>query len=282
VIARALVLLSFSVAAFAVCASPAGATTEFCPAHVAQIRAIDGDDGTPASAFRYVIGAITPRQIGAASVIADTDHGWYAWSIADVPIVATSTGRYSPWLGVTFPEPLTIRHAWITSAKATSVTGFGWETLGTFDCEVPAFSRRGIDDAPVAREQTRRPNASPASSAPPSSANPQRAMAVDPPFASLDCAIPFRQATVKEAFSPDFPRVAMQNPPPGNLATSRIVVYIDEQGHLVDSAIYDSSGSAPLDLAALRAARRSTYVQAISYCQNVRGTYVFNATFEFR
>jgi TonB family protein len=284
---RSLLPCAFVVATLLACAARAAATpVEFCPARLADMKPVGEDKDTPSSLFGYVLHASTARAIGAAAFVADTDHGWYVWTLRDVALAEASPpkrGASSDQLSVAFPEPLMIRHAWVTSAKATSVTGFGWETLGTFLCEVPTYSDRGIAAAPVARDQARRPVASPtpsqASRAPSSpmatqAGGPALAVAAKPPFDSLDCPVPFSQAMVARAMQPQYPATFLSD-----TTTVQIEVAVGEQGQLLDAAVYKPSGVMAADQSALRAARRSIYTGAISYCQNVRGDYLFTATF---
>jgi TonB family protein len=272
------------------CSAKADAITEFCPARVERVTSgVAG--GAPSATFSYELNAKTPRNIVDASIVADTDHGWFRWRLGAVPMpmvsekVWTNTGSYthafaqSPRLEVSFPEPLLVRHAWITSAQASDETVLGWGSKGEFACQVPTFSDRGAKTVELARSQSRAAAASP----PPASAAQAPASGVAAaatpttlPFDSIDCALPFHQATVTMAVSPDYPMIARES---GVSGTVMVDIALDEQGHIIDASIYSGSGYGPLDVAAVKAAQKSSYAGAVSYCQMVRGEYLFTATF---
>ena len=91
------------------------------------------------------------------------------------------------------------------------------------------------------------------------------------------CATPNQDASVIGAISPDYPDSAR------DLALGQVSVLvqvtIDDKGRLLESRIYQSSNSAAIDQAALRAARQSTYAPKIENCVPVEGTYIFHADF---
>lgn len=157
--------------AFVSCCATARAETEFCPGKVAAIEASAGA-GVPSTEFSYVLDAKSARTLDDAAIVADTDHGWYRWSIANVPLQMTSQAAshrgpagmvnytykfaQSTRQLVAFPEALLVRHAWITSARSDDENVFGWGKRGEFACEVPTFPNRGIDTAELARPQSRK------------------------------------------------------------------------------------------------------------------------------
>ena len=142
---------------------------------------------------------------------------------------------------------------WVTSAGGTQ-------------CDVPAF------DAPTDRTPptTEEVAATPSALYPMGTATPAQ-----PPFASTGCDRPFQSSTVLEAKRPIATR--LQEAAVGPLAVE-VEIALDPAGKLIDAWIYASSGYAGWNLAALRAARLSTYSGSISYCRPVRGTYLFVAT----
>ncbi len=290
---RTIVGLCILLAALWFGAAKADAMTEFCPATVERIETTAGSD-VPAAQYSYALNAKTARSIADASIIADTDHGWYKWSVADIPLpittesVTTGNKTYqhsfaqSSRLQVVFPDALLIRHAWIASARANYESVASWEKVGETACEVPTYNNRGVRTAELARPQSRKATPSPQPPGRESSAAPAgvaRAVPTSMPFDSIDCDVPFRQATVTAAEHPDFPASLRDS---GISATVLIAVAVDEQGNLTDASLYASSGFPPFDSAGLRAARMSSYSGPISYCQKVRGEYLFNATFQPR
>jgi TonB family protein len=290
---RTIVGLCLLLAGLGFGAAKADAMTEFCPATVESIESSAGSN-VPSAEYSYELNAKTARSVADASIIADTDHGWYKWSVADVamPIttesVTTGNKTYqhkfaqSNRLQVVFPDALLVRHAWITRAKANYESVAGWEKVGESACEVPTYNNRGVHTAELARAQSRKatPSPSPAGREPfTAPAGVARAVSTSMPFDSIDCDVPFRQATVTAASHPDFPPMLRDS---GLSGTVLIAVAVDEDGHLIDASLYASSGLPAFDSAGLRAARLSSYSGPISYCQKVRGEYLFNATFQPR
>ncbi|MGC1380769.1 MAG: amidohydrolase [Candidatus Baltobacteraceae bacterium] len=81
-----------------------------------------------------------PRTVLVASLVADTDHGWYAWDVADVPLSSKNArGFYSPPVIVRFPQPLAIRHAWVTRVQTSGDARFDGTTDGQIDCDAPNY-----------------------------------------------------------------------------------------------------------------------------------------------
>ena len=66
-----------------------------------------------------------------ATLIADTDRGWFAWNVAGVPLVSvtrmdqagTWPVPYKAWssrdLSVAIPGDVVVKHAWVTNGRAT-------------------------------------------------------------------------------------------------------------------------------------------------------------------
>jgi TonB family protein len=147
-----------------------------------------------------------------------------------------------------------------------------------FACEVPTYSSRGAADA----ELTRRQAALVATPATPQPApivpnvTPGVAKPAPQPFDSIECDVPFMQARVVRPVQPDYPREAMSD---GQPRAVEVEVAIDERGQLIDAWVFARSGDVLVDLSAVRAARRSSYSPATSYCQKVKGYYLFRADF---
>jgi TonB family protein len=262
-----------AVVAFLLCAARADAFTEFCPALLDRIKTTEGTDGTPAATFTYELRGKTPRKIAEAALIADTDHGWYRWQISSVEMplveeeVVNRAGSYnhrfarSARLDVTFPVALLVRHAWVTDARAVDETLLGWERIGEFACEVPAFEERGSADADASVSIEEAVLASPSA----------------PPFDILACAIPFRTGGLERAVSPDYPRTSREE---GDSGYGVEDVALDSSGQIIDASLYVSTGFPALDQAGLRAARAAKYSGAISYCRGVRSEFLYGVTFQ--
>jgi hypothetical protein len=281
---------------FVGCFAPARAITEFCPARVTQMRdpsttppqkafpTKDVENATARSTFAYTLDAQTPRTIVRATMIADTDDGWYGWSVENVPLAKTSVtekdgrvaltfnfARSAP-IVVTFPKAVVVHHAWVTQGRTAGENLVGWDSLGDFSCEVPDFPDGGPGFKAVARRQASTAQTpQPARNVPPGVAT-----AVGQPF-PMDCEVPFKRALVTRAKSPDYPVSAADFG--SGYYVSLVEVAVGDDDRLIDAWVYAGSGNRAIDLSALTAARVSTYGSAVSYCQHVRGYYVFRADF---
>jgi TonB family protein len=93
------------------------------------------------------------------------------------------------------------------------------------------------------------------------------------------CVIPYSNATVTKAVSPDYPRAAMETGQTGGVI---VRVGISETGAVTDAKVMVTSGSPILDKAALDAARRSSYSAPVFLCKPVAGFYTFRTDFASR
>jgi hypothetical protein len=273
-------------AAFAIAlTATARAAVEFCPATASVPFPVGEAFGTPALRYAYELNAPTPRGVN-ATLVADTDKGWYRWSVSGVALTSVTrhtTGdpafppqRYtiaaSPTLAVIFPVALTIRHAWVVSAEARGDPTLRWSAMGVSPCDVPAFDRATDVDPPTNAALAPTPSALYA----PAVATPTPA-----PFEVADCDRAFAAATVLKPVQPVLTRTYMDEIPPDGY-TAFVRVTLDPDGRLIDVSIYASSGYTAWDRAALRAAALSTYTGAVSYCRPVYGEYLFGANYRPR
>lgn len=247
----------------------ARATVELCPATASVPMPSGAAFGTPSRTFYYDLTAPTKRSFD-VTLIADTTAGWFGWNAGSVTLTDQRRQYRSQWvpsgfqilpyliaasptLTVTFPEMVAIRHMWVVSAAAAQ-------------CDVPGFDGPSDMQAPPTGEV-----------APPAQRDAAAtASAVAPPFAGSGCDQPFVPATVAKALAPDL-SFGLYEGTIGRIATA-VLVAVDSGGHVLDAWTLASSGNARFDLAAVRAARRSTYAGAISYCRPIRSTYVFIST----
>lgn len=278
-------LLKVVVAAIAIVlgdAAAARAAVELCPATASVAIPIGAAFGAAATQYAYDLEAATPRTVD-ATLIADTDKGWFKWSVSGVALAnvtrvipskqfqfqrtpgtvarQTYTSAESPGLAVAFPMAVTIRHAWNVSANAGK---------GASPCDVPAF------DGDKDKVPTKPDGSVAATPAPGYTA--ALATATTAPFAMGFCDFPFINGTV---LKPVQPRPTL---PTGaemllNGYATTIEVALDPGGRVIDAWIYASSGNAAFNRAALQAARASTYTGGVSYCRPVNSTYLFEATF---
>jgi hypothetical protein len=246
------------------------AISESCPAQIERVTAVGAASEAPASSYAYELGSNAPRTVD-ASIIADTSGGWFRWSVSAVDL--SKVTRYTRWgsydaaasvsLGVEFPSPVLVRHAWVVSAKATGDRVMGWDAQGTYKCPLPPFSPSGITEA----------TGLPLPASPlPAPVTKVTAVATAAPFAIGNCATPFAAVTVTDPTVP--PAI-----PLGYRAVALVDVTVDAQGHVIDAALHASSGSKSADAVAAQAAASSKYAPGMAYCQPVGGHALYRADF---
>jgi protein TonB len=98
-----------------------------------------------------------------------------------------------------------------------------------------------------------------------------------PATAAPACARPHVDALATVKVEPDYPEMARQQ---GAVGTTTVKVSLSQTGAVTGASVYRSSGNAQLDMAAVRAARSSSYRPEIDNCEPVGGDYLFVATFE--
>ncbi|HLY01235.1 MAG TPA: hypothetical protein VKR56_01920 [Candidatus Cybelea sp.] len=243
-----------------VCGAQAEARTEFCPAAVFYAPAATADAAGRSAGLVFTLGSETPRTIVFATLVADTDGGWYSWDVANLPLTGTIPRVRSAALVADFPAAVFVRHTWVVHAR-TSGDVFGWQALGEVSCGIPAFG------APAYRPQKPLPV---------DGLQHVKATPIAPLF-SKECAHPFTQATVTHAVQPPFPWFAQRLI--GVSYTSEIEVAVGQNDAILDAWIHKSSGIPALDTSALAAARASSFASAISYCQRAEGDYLFRSEF---
>ncbi len=243
----------------AMSAAGAQARTEFCPAGVLWSPGIPANTDGQSNIAVFQLSAYAPRTIVSATIVADTDGGWYSWEVTNVPVEVWRTWARSARLAVDFPEPVFVRHAWTVKARTSGDTLYGWDALGEVACGLPSFGRASY----------------PPQKAESADGLPRVAATPIAPLFSSNCPHPFAEATVSHAVQPNFPLFA----PRGLSYTSQIEVEIGDGDNLLDAWVYKSSGNRAVDASALAAARASSYKSAVSYCQKAYGDYLFRADF---
>jgi hypothetical protein len=270
----------FAVAAFVTFlggAAGADAMVEQCPAHSTQLRA--SAKTADATIFTYDVDALSQRTVD-ATIIADTDRGWFTWSVTSVPLV--SVGRmdqagtwpvpYKAWssrdLTVAIPGDVVVKHAWVTNGRATGETTFNWDAKGSIACDVPGF------DAP--------PSPAPAPVVPPSiaSAPPETAVAkpTAAPFDIATCDKPFVAAAPLSG--PPLNPAALGGLNTGLAAEAAVIdVAVDGQGNVLDAWVKGSTHSA-FDKLAMAGALQSKYTGAVSYCRPAEAIAKYTAWYQ--
>jgi len=269
-------------ASCALLAAPVRAAVEFCPARIGATHAFDA---SRAGILAFSIDAQSARTVSGNAVI-EGKNGWYTFPFKSVTLLPdegtyktsytafTRTAYRSKPLYLQLPADESVVRMWVRDAAATGDGSFGWEKRGDVQCTPPAF---GVDNKQRnASLLAKRTNPSQDLSLPPGADDalvvPQP---IDPPAGFTACAQPFAAATVTHAVSPEFPRGSVIVAP----ITTFVEVAVKADGSLEDAWIYQSSGSTHADLAALAAAKASSYRAGTALCAPAPGLYTFRATF---
>jgi hypothetical protein len=242
--------------------------------------------------YSFVLGAESGRAVS-GDVIAQTNAGWFSFSFPYTAIKA-DTGTYansylsfkrteyrSKVLYVQFPSAVTtIDHWWVTAASSIG-DGLGWEALGKQTCgpfgAATQFSlekhvHKG-DDTILTSPPTFDLTALPLTGDLALKAEPAQAPWQD------TCSIPDTFARAVKAVGPDWPVTASGPVLLTRRITSVVEVSVSASGSVDDVEIYQPSGVAAMDDAALLAAKRSTYAAGSILCRPTPGRYLFRADF---
>jgi hypothetical protein len=255
----------------------AAAMVESCPAHASMLAA--NGKTTAATVFTYTLSALSNRTLD-ATLIADTDRGWFAWNVSGVKLgsvphtdtAGTWPVHYNAWespeLSVAIPGDVTVKHAWVTNAHGTHESIFNWDAKGSVACDVPGF------EAP--------PSPAPAAQQPAALANLAAdtavAQTVAAPFDIAICEKPFVPAAIVSgpALNPN----ALGGQNEGLTAESAVVdVALDGGGNILDAWIEGSTHSA-FDKLALGGALHTTYRGAVSYCRPAEAMVKYQAWYQ--
>jgi len=261
-------------------AAGARAAVEFCPAAASVPSPIGATFGKPAMHYAYELTALSPRVVNAA-LLADTDKGWYRWSVSRVALtttirhmhqapfpIQTYTIAATPTLMVTFPQALTIHHIWVSSAEAYADPSLVWDSKGTSECDVPSF------DAPTDANPATHADINPLPSL---LYEPAVAAPAKPPFEIGSCPREFSSSTLLDVTEPA--TQAWTDVMPSGGFQETVAIALDPAGHVIEAWIYATSSKGPWNDEVLRAARLSTYSGSISYCRHVYAQFLFMAGF---
>jgi hypothetical protein len=263
--------------AFLAAGACADAMVEQCPAHASQLRA--SGKTADATVFTYTVDALSQRTVD-ATLIADTDRGWFAWSVAAIPLASvtrmdqagTWPVPYKAWvsndLSVAIPGDVVVKHAWVTNARGTGESTFNWDAKGSIACDVPGF------DAP--------PSPAPVPSPPmqiaslPSGTPVAKTTAA--PFDIPTCDKPFVAAAPLNG--PALNPGALGGLNNGLAAEATVIdVAVDGAGNVLDAWVKGSTHSA-FDKLAMTGALHSTYTGAVSYCRPAEGIAKYTAWYQ--
>lgn len=286
---RLLTAVALTAAAFIMNAHPARALGAFCPAQVSIEAQNDrsGDQYVPRSQnYGLELVADSPRSMQTATVIFDTDAGWFsvtlppssfAPKVRSYEDVFPSYERHqwvSPIVHIGFAAPVQISRAWIGSAVVSSDTE-GWTKLGQIACPPPASEK--LQSAGYAKRSEMRPAQWEPLWMPAEPGEATLLPAKMAPLYSSSCPHPFAAATAQHVVPPDYPSSIAQMQ--GATLTSVLVLSLGPDGKLVDDTVWKSTGLRQFDEAAMKAANAATYSAAVSYCRPVPAEYLFVTTF---
>jgi len=294
---RFLLLVALCSAAVLAVRAPAPAATEFCPARaqleLAGVTAPAGGLVPSSSTYSLVLSALSARTVS-GTVVMRTDSGWYTLPFNDVGLTAypqkwkdsfntfTAPSFLSPVMYLKFPQPVVMRAWFVSDASTSGETVFGWDAKGKVTCaggrDISIIAvGSGAYSANPTRGDLHWENPVPASTAAP----PADAVLLTPSLTSapgsLDCALPFADATVTKPIAPRFPLASR-----GESGETFVQVAIGADGKVQDAWVWGPSGDGLLDAAALEAAQDSKYAPARAFCQNVPGIYIFRTEFRSR
>lgn len=272
---RASLILVAIAVFFALLRAEALSATEYCPATVVELA-----PATEAASFTYRLQALSTRDVD-ATIVAETNRGWFAWkpgrvalsgAFARASTAGTSGGSFaarSEPLAVSFHEPVTIRYAWVRSAKTDGDAEFGWDEAGNVACDPPDFDNP--DPEGFVAETLFGQDAAPSPHAAP--ARKTRA-----PYALTHCDRAFAGTSLVESAKADFPAKSAAGLL-GHRFSTAVEVAVDDLGTPTDAWVTSTSGFNALDAVATKAALASSYSPARAYCRNVRGFYFLRADF---
>lgn len=287
---RATLFLALLVALAAACCTRALAVAEFCPATIGPPHVVKDGGGT---LFSTTLNAEGPRSVK-ADVEAQTENGWFQFSIPEMAIVQqavkystsqllfTRNESSSALFYVRFPEGAgSVLRWWVSDAASSGDALMGWDEKGTVQCSPLAQAPSpGPTPDPALRKRyqafaaervslplqdyDRMPGAGDVV------LNAVRAAGRD-----LSCEKPFSNSSVVRPVAPDWPL--------GYTTTTQLQtlvrVGVAADGSLVDAWVFQPSGARAFDDAAVDAARRSTYAAGRAFCVAAPGMYIFRALF---
>lgn len=271
----------------ALCNAQALAIAEFCPAVLGDPHVVADGGG---SLYSTTLTAQAARTVTAEGE-AQTENGWYAFSIPATAIAQQAVRYATPQLTFTRNEPSSsifyvrfpegagkVQRWWITYAQSSGDTLMGWDAKGKVGCPPYAhvFGPRPSPNpalyaqfaanriSPPALDYDRMPGSEDVVLAAAASAGEH-----------VSCDKPFDDSSVKHAVAPQWP---IGYSTTVDLETL-VRVDINADGSLADAWIFQPSGAKAFDDAALTAARQSKYAPGRALCQPAPGEYIFRALF---
>lgn len=263
----------------------ATATTEYCPAAVAEAHHF----ATPNDQiYSFVLSARSQRAVR-GTVLVNTNDGWYTVKFDETPLVefiAHFHDAYAKWqrteylsrpFFVRFPPAVTTSTQWsVLAAQSTGDTAFHWDERGMVTCKLTASGVR--TDATSSTTSYVVADTAPPSGyrQPPTSSD----TVIDAVPVKLEqsssCQTPYEDAVATRKVTPTWPKGVGR---PQHDVTVQVLVAISHDGRPDDAWIVAPSGFAEFDHQALSAAANSTYRAAREFCFPAPGYYLYVVTF---
>ena len=274
------VALALCAAMCMLCSSRASALTEFCPARVLAMAPIGAADAT-GQLYSYALTALGPRSVS-GTVIFKTSEGWFQAQFPMTPLQEysrTYEGKSATFKRTTYESPLLYVHvapgvvmqaAFVSEARTSGDTTFGWDAHGDVTCQAPPdFETASASAKEMPRERETR-----AYNTPPDADTPIEVPTITSAPGLLDCAQPFRSVAATRPVIPTLPGWQMSQI---NFVAVDIAVAVGADGAIQDAWIENPSGFDAYDKEALRAARLSKYRGGTSFCEPAPGMFIFHA-----
>lgn len=264
----------FALALSAFCVSHARAAAEFCPASIPG-----GVVRVNANSYRLHLGGISSRTVSGFLRL-QTDKGWYAAPFSGVTLKPMSQQHndqgfafsYQDYLSddivVKFPAAVSVTYAYVSQAQTKGETLLDWDKEGSVTClPTPVSLKKAV-------------SAQTAAPAPASNAITLSVKAIDAPF-DTKCANPSGDVQLNKAGPLHIPSLfAHDNFTQVPEGTAAVVVAVERDGSVVDTWLWESSGTPLLDEAAMNQARASTFTPGRAFCRNVPGYFLMRSEFK--
>lgn len=252
----------------------ARAAAEFCPASIAgAVSRVD------ATSYRLHLGGISSRTVS-GFIRLQTDKGWYAAPFSGVTLKPMSQQHndqgfafsYEDYLSndivVKFPAAVSVSYAYVSQAQTKGETLLDWDKEGSVTCLPTPVSLKKPVTGPTAVP------------VPSSNAVALSAKAIDAPF-DTKCNNPSGDVELSKAGPLHIPSLfAHDNFTQVPEGTAAVVVAVERDGSVVDTWLWESSGTPLLDEAAMNQARASTFTPGRAFCRNVPGYFLMRSEFK--
>lgn len=267
-------LFAFAVALICAAAqSKAHAAAEFCPAAI-----VGGVARVDADSYRFRLGAISERTLNGFARF-QTGKGWYTAPFTGVVLHQLSAQHndegfafsHEDYLSddiiVKFPQPVSVTYGYVSQAQTKGETLLDWDKEGSVTCLPTPVSNKPPRQTPPLPPVTK-------------NALTLTARPIDSPFTE-NCANPSADVQLAKAGPLHIPSLfSHDNFTQVPTGTAAVVVAVERDGSVVDTWLWESSGTPILDQAAMDQARKSTFTPGRAFCRNVPGYFLMRSEFK--